>query len=545
MTRVVGAPSAWTILGIVRRHARALSVATICDVVGSLAIMASPILVGLAINAYREEDGWRLVRILAAMVMTMVAGIAGTVTRQWVCGAIEIDVKCDVAQAIEERISNGGRLPARYVGELPVVVGSDAESLGSVFAVLSRCAGAAAAGLGAMVWLLLTSLRIGVVVLIGVPLVMALTSLAVSPVQRRVDMRRDRIGDLSPMVTDVARGLRILIGLGGRRTIRDRYHAASMGVAEAESRLSVAEAVLRGLSTLLPIAVTAGAVWLAATEASRGDISVGQVTAIYGVSALLAGPIQTMVASIRQIADFRVSAARLTALLSGTDSTDDDEAATACVAAPPGTGLSRVAEAVLRQTGVVVVESTDLQSARLLANILWSSLAQHLTTKMVTPDQQLFTGTLSAAVAPGGTVCGAPASHSIEGVLRATLADDVVDRLQHGVDEMIDEGSSQFSGGEYQRLLLARGLALDPEILILVNPSAGLDESTDYEVAQRVAAYRENSRTLVVGASAAWRSVATSVFRGDTGLKPGLPGNEGSGPDETSRPATPSGGEHS
>lgn len=536
-------PSAWTILGIVRHHARALSVATICDVVGSLAIMASPILVGLAINAYREEDGWRLVRILAAMVMTMVAGIAGTVTRQWVCGAIEIDVKCDVAQAIEERISNGGRLPARYVGELPVVVGSDAESLGSVFAVLSRCAGAAAAGLGAMVWLLLTSLRIGVVVLIGVPLVMALTSLAVSPVQRRVDMRRDRIGDLSPMVTDVARGLRILIGLGGRRTIRDRYHAASMGVAEAESRLSVAEAVLRGLSTLLPIAVTAGAVWLAATEASRGDISVGQVTAIYGVSALLAGPIQTMVASIRQIADFRVSAARLTALLSSTDSTGDETAAG--VPTPLGTGLSRAVEAVLRQTGVVVVESTDLQSARLLANILWSSLAQHLTTKMVTPDQQLFTGTLSAAVAPGGTVCGAPASHSIEGVLRATLADDVVDRLQHGVDEMIDEGSSQFSGGEYQRLLLARGLALDPEILILVNPSAGLDESTDYEVAKRVAAYRENSRTLVVGASAAWRSVATSVFRGDTGLKPGLAGNEGSGPDETSRPATPSGGEHS
>jgi ABC-type multidrug transport system fused ATPase/permease subunit len=97
---------------------------------------------------------------------------------------------------------------------------------------------------------------------------------------------------------------------------------------------------------------------------------------------------------------------------------------------------------------------------------------------------------------PLGQELGADRPRVIAAVATAS-AQDLVDALPDGLDTDVDEGARAFSGGERQRLLLARALAANPEVLVLDEPTSAVDAHTEARIADRLKAARRGRTTIV------------------------------------------------
>src|SRR5699024_8045721 len=130
----------------------------------------------------------------------------------------------------------------------------------------------------------------------------------------------------------------------------------------------------------------------------------------------------------------------------------------------------------------------------------------------------VFEGSLADNVNPLGTV---PPQH-LRDALWAASCRDILRRLGgelpegEGTDLVlpetpIGEAGLNLSGGQRQRIALARFLAADPPVLILDDPTTGLDSVTLDQVARRVAGLRSGYRTVVITSNPTWWGVADRV----------------------------------
>jgi ABC-type multidrug transport system fused ATPase/permease subunit len=108
-------------------------------------------------------------------------------------------------------------------------------------------------------------------------------------------------------------------------------------------------------------------------------------------------------------------------------------------------------------------------------------------------DPRLFTGPLAAELDPTGS---APADRVLAAISTAS-AEDVLAALPDGLATEVAERGRSFSGGQRQRLVLARALVADPEILVLVEPTSAVDAHTEARIADRLVAARQGRTTVV------------------------------------------------
>jgi ABC-type multidrug transport system fused ATPase/permease subunit len=92
-------------------------------------------------------------------------------------------------------------------------------------------------------------------------------------------------------------------------------------------------------------------------------------------------------------------------------------------------------------------------------------------------------------------------SGELDRALETTSTEDIFEALPDGLDSWVAERGRTFSGGQRQRLVLARALTSDPEILVLVEPTSAVDAHTESRIAARLRAHREGRTTVVTSTS--------------------------------------------
>lgn len=89
----------------------------------------------------------------------------------------------------------------------------------------------------------------------------------------------------------------------------------------------------------------------------------------------------------------------------------------------------------------------------------------------------------------------------IQAAAEKSLADGVIQKLQYGYEQMLGrrfEGGVDLSGGEWQKLALARAYLREAQVLVLDEPTAALDAKAEYEVFERFNELTEGKMALFI-----------------------------------------------
>ncbi|MBO4457466.1 MAG: ABC transporter ATP-binding protein [Butyrivibrio sp.] len=82
--------------------------------------------------------------------------------------------------------------------------------------------------------------------------------------------------------------------------------------------------------------------------------------------------------------------------------------------------------------------------------------------------------------------------------LRIAQAEEIVKGKENGLDHMVSQGGKNFSGGQKQRLTIARALVRKPEILILDDSASALDFLTDKNLRKAISEMKDAPTTFIV-----------------------------------------------
>jgi ABC-type multidrug transport system fused ATPase/permease subunit len=123
-------------------------------------------------------------------------------------------------------------------------------------------------------------------------------------------------------------------------------------------------------------------------------------------------------------------------------------------------------------------------------------------------EPRLFSGELRYELMPHGLVD----DERIYQVLQATSSLDILDALESGLDTTVEERGRGFSGGQRQRLSLARAILTNAEVLLLVEPTSAVDTHTEGRIAARLREIRGDHTTLVTTTSPLLLETVDVVF---------------------------------
>lgn len=180
-----------------------------------------------------------------------------------------------------------------------------------------------------------------------------------------------------------------------------------------------------------------------------------------------------------------------------------------------GSGKSSLVQLILRfydaAKGNVYLNGKPIQN--------WSQEALREKVAIVPQKAQLFTGTIRSNLLMGKADA---TEDEMWRALEIAQAAEVVRGKAGGLDEPVEQGGANFSGGQKQRLTIARALIAQADILILDDSSSALDYATDAALRKALKTLPEETTVFIVSQRAGTIAHADQILVLDDGQMAGI-----------------------
>ncbi|HEX4339138.1 MAG TPA: ABC transporter ATP-binding protein [Polyangiaceae bacterium] len=473
---------------------------------------------------------WTAVLMLGISAVSTVIAIGNNVYSVRVGEGVARDLR--EALFLKIQSYSFGNLDRQKTGQLMVRLTSDVSAIKSLTQISLRIGTRAPLlMLGSLVLMVATSAELALTML---PLLVVTSALIVVFIMKMEPLFRvvqSKLDTLNNVLQENIAGARLVKSL-----VRADFEEERFAVANEEMTDRSIE-VMKFTSAMMPaltLCVNVGMVvviWSGGLEAIRGRLSVGQIVAFSNYMLTTMTPIVMMTMLSNTWAAGLASARRVHDILSTVSDVVDTPGATAlpgdakaCVALDGvsftyhGEGNEAVLEdielraepgqtvAILGATGAgkstlvnLVPRFYDVTSGTVsfadhdVRRLTQDSLIAQI--GVVPQEALLFTGTIRDNIA-----YGRPGASDEEVVRAAKTAEahDFVAKLPAGYDTHVEERGANFSGGQKQRLAIARALLLRPKLLLLDDSTSAVDVETETRIQDALEKDKDERTTIVV-----------------------------------------------
>lgn len=538
-------------VSLTKRNVKVILIQTVFLTVNYVAMALVPLGLGKLLDSGLERGlGTHLMPwTLTLLGLALIAALAYAIQHMVEAGTF-LQGTVTSGRAVHHRVAHRGnavreKIPA---GDVVATIATDGEYIGEaqsfIASFISTLVSTAVVG----VLMLQVSVPLGLLVLIGLPLVVTSLSFIIKPLQERQAVQREAQGKLATLGTDAVAGLRILRGIGGEDEFVRRYRQQSQTVRGLGNRVAVTQALLNALRMGLPGAFMTVVVAVAAFMVFDGRITAGDLVAFYGYTSFLSTPLMSATMAIQVGTRAWVAAKKIAKIHSAEPIVSDQHDCEAQVDFARAE-LRDVTSGVTVKPGSItalVCKDPD-ESARIATRLARTNDADEVRyggvdartipldevrshVVLAAAENHLFTGTLrdnlQGSAAPMRTCASLehlvfshvlsnhapdsewgidprfdPDDDRLLQAMRVADAQDVLDSIPGELDGMIAEKGRSLSGGQRQRVALARALATDADVLIAIEPTSAVDSHTESRIAARLSELRAGRTTVLVTAS--------------------------------------------
>src|SRR4051812_985592 len=521
----------WRLLTFLRPYRRGVIVSFVLAAVAMGTGVLIPFLVGRTIDEIRkgETNLWPLAfAILGAALIRL----AFSVLRRLIAGRVSLGVEYDLRNRMYRHLQSlelaffdeqqTGQLMSRSTVDLQAV--RFFLGYGLIFILQS-----------------LVTLLVAATVMLALNVELALLALAPAPLIFVVAFRygrrnrpasqevQQRIAELTAEVEENVGGIRLVKAFAREDRQLDRVRARAQRVFDQSMVSTRLRAFYNPFIGFLPTLGLAVVLLVGGRQAINGQITVGEFVAFYGYVNLLVSPVRMLGIALGMAQRAVASGARVFEVLDrqpemtvpenapdlpagdghvelrdisfayadgepvlrGVD-LDVPAGRTIAIVGGTGSGKSTLVSLLPRlydpAEGSVWIDGADVSQVRL------GSLRSQV--GLVSDEPFLFSDTIRNNIA----YARAQASQeAIEDAARRADIHDFITGLPDGYDTIVGERGMTVSGGQRQRLAIARALVMDPRVLILDDATSSVDASTEAAIKRALRELMEGRTTFIIG----------------------------------------------
>ena len=512
--------------------------------------LAQPWISKLMIDeALLKRDWDMLVRIAALMMGATVGGFAVNALVSYRYVSLSAQMLFDMRVALLRHLQ---RLSPRFYGSFRL--GDLMSRLNSDVSDVQRAAGDTllsvlsnmlffAGSVGMMLWLDWKLFLVGTVL---VPFAVV----SFLHFQRRMtdltQQMRERGADIGSLLADTILGMRTVNALGAEDHEASRFARANSGFVGTMLRMQTTSFLTGALPGTIVTASSAAVILYGGKQIIDGTMTVGALVAFITYHGRLLAPVQALMGLTASLATARVALARIFELFDtapevteaekpwplplvarevrlegvtmhhGREPVLDNASLTipagslTAILGPSGAGKSTLADLLVRfldpVAGSVTIDGTDLRDLSLT----------DLRARVLLVDQAPFL--FNASIAQNISFARPDAtSDDIAAAASAAGLDPLIARLPEGLATRTGERGLALSAGERHRIAIARALLRQPDVLILDEPTAALDEETERLVALGLRRALPHATLIVITHKPALAEMADHVIRLENG----------------------------